>query len=262
MSAIILDNEFVHYEVLGRGRPILFLHGWVGSWRYWIPAMQSVSTDYRSYAIDFWGFGDSAKEPGRYLLSKQRDLLGSFMFELGIRKIAIIGHGLGAVIGLMFADQFPTLVDRLMAISFPLETSLINPRLLQSTPGDLADWLLGNNPETQAARSEVPKTDQDAVLRTINNLGSIELAQLPNRLTNPCLLVNGLNDPAITLPPQERLDSLPPNLHHISFNQSGHFPMLDQPNKFNRLMFDFLTLESGQSPTKLQLKDEWKRRIR
>jgi pimeloyl-ACP methyl ester carboxylesterase len=33
----------VHYEVLGRGRPLIFLHGWVGSWRYWIPVMQAAS---------------------------------------------------------------------------------------------------------------------------------------------------------------------------------------------------------------------------
>jgi len=262
MSAIILANEIVHYEVLGRGRPVLFLHGWVGSWRYWIPTMQAASTDYRSYAIDFWGFGSSAKVPSRYLLSNQRDLLNSFMFDLGIGKIAIIGHGLGAVIGLMFAEQYPTLVDRIMAISMPLGSNLINPRLQQFTPGDLANWLLGNTPETQDARMEAPKADQDVVLRTITNLDSVELTQLPNRLKSPCLLVNGLNDPAIFLPQQERLDTLPQNLHHITFNESGHFPMLDQPNKFNRLMSDFLTLESGHSPSQLQLKDEWKRRIR
>jgi pimeloyl-ACP methyl ester carboxylesterase len=102
MSAIILDNEIVHYEVLGRGRPVFFLHGWVGSWRYWIPSMQVLSSGYRAYAIDFWGFGGTAKEPSRYLLNNQRDLLNYFMFELGIEKIALIGHGLGAVIALMF----------------------------------------------------------------------------------------------------------------------------------------------------------------
>jgi hypothetical protein len=38
--------------------------------------------------------------------------------------------------------------------------------------------------------------------------------------------------------------------------------MLDQPNKFNRLMNDFLDLPSGQSPQQLQLKEEWRRRVR
>jgi hypothetical protein len=38
--------------------------------------------------------------------------------------------------------------------------------------------------------------------------------------------------------------------------------MLDEPSKFNRLMADFLTLSSGESPRQLQLKEEWKRRVR
>ena len=41
MSVVLLNQEIVHYEVLGRGRPLILLHGWVGSWRYWIPVMQA-----------------------------------------------------------------------------------------------------------------------------------------------------------------------------------------------------------------------------
>ena len=45
MSALIIDEEVVHYEVLGRGRPLIFVHGWLGSWRYWIPTMQALSAE-------------------------------------------------------------------------------------------------------------------------------------------------------------------------------------------------------------------------
>ncbi len=45
MSSIILDGSMVHYEALGCGRPIVFLHGWVGSWRYWINAMHQVNLE-------------------------------------------------------------------------------------------------------------------------------------------------------------------------------------------------------------------------
>ena len=55
MSAILLDGGIVHYEVIGRGRPIIFLHGWIGSWRYWVPAMQTASTGFRAYGLDMWG---------------------------------------------------------------------------------------------------------------------------------------------------------------------------------------------------------------
>ena len=38
--------------------------------------------------------------------------------------------------------------------------------------------------------------------------------------------------------------------------------MIDDPLKFNRLLTDFLALDSGASPKELQMKEEWKRRVR
>ena len=78
----------------------------------------------------------------------------------------------------------------------------------------------------------------------------------------PSLLVYGPNDPAITLPSQERLDGLPNHMHQVTLEGTGHFPMIDNPNQFNRLMTDFLALDSGASPRELQMKEEWKRRVR
>ncbi|MCZ7551384.1 MAG: hypothetical protein M5U05_02165 [Anaerolineales bacterium] len=71
-----------------------------------------------------------------------------------------------------------------------------------------------------------------------------------------------MNDPIIAAPNLENSADLPEHVHQIIFEQSGHFPMLDEPSAFNRLMADFFALESGVSPRQLQLKDEWKRRVR
>ena len=127
MSAILLDGQIVHYEVLGRGRPIIFLHGWVGSWRYWITSMQVASTSYRAYGLDMWGFGESARDPMLYTIDQQTDLLSSFLDDLGIGKVAIVGHGLGALVGFNFCARWPKSVDRMMAVNFPLFYDSINP---------------------------------------------------------------------------------------------------------------------------------------
>ena len=52
MSAIVIKEGLVHYEVIGRGRPLVFIHGWLGSWRYWVSAMEELSTRYRAYPLD------------------------------------------------------------------------------------------------------------------------------------------------------------------------------------------------------------------
>ena len=262
MSTIVIDKQTVHYEVLGRGRPVLFLHGWVGSYRCWIPAMQAISTYYRSYAIDLWGFGGSARDPTRYLIANQKDLIFHFMNEMNIKKTALIGHGLGAILSLMFTVEHPKMVDRIMAVSLSQENELISPLLFRSSPSELAEWLLGNTSEAEAVRKEALKADQNAVLRALDNLRSLKLSELMDQCKKPCLFVNGINDPAITNPTEDKNKHYPPNFHQILFTQSGHFPMIDQHGKFNRLMFDFLYLESGKNPSELQLKDEWKRRLR
>jgi pimeloyl-ACP methyl ester carboxylesterase len=82
-------------------------------------------------------------------------------------------------------------------------------------------------------------------------------------MTTPCLLVFGQNDPVFEAnPSEEKAPDFPNHLHQIIFEGSGHFPMLDEPRKFNRLVADFLSLDSDVSPRELQLKEEWKRRVR
>jgi len=262
MSVVTLDGEIIHYEVLGRGRPIIFLHGWVGSWRYWVPTMQAASMGYRAYAVDLWGFGDSAKRPPKYNLENQTLLIDQFMEALGIMKIALVGHGLGAVVALQFAAQHPQVVDRLMVTGLPLSGEDINPRLRTQSTEELSEWLLGRLPAMDSARAEAPKADARAILTTINDLAASNLLEIGQNLRTPALYVYGATDPAVQYPLNDILNQLPEQAHVVAFEQSGHFPMLDDPSKFNRLLADFLALTSGESPRQLQLKEEWKRRVR
>lgn len=120
MSAITIGGDIVHYEVLGRGRPVVLVHGWMGSWRYWIPIMQQLHLKYRVYALDLFGYGDSAKNPARYTIEEQVNLMSEFMSQLGLSKAALIGHGLGAQVIAEFANQNREMVPRLLIASAPL----------------------------------------------------------------------------------------------------------------------------------------------
>ncbi|MDI6769401.1 MAG: alpha/beta hydrolase [Anaerolineales bacterium] len=262
MSALYLDERIIHYEVLGRGRPVIFLHGWVGSWRYWLPAMQTTSVSFRAYALDLWGFGNTSRDPERYTLEQQAALLESFLQRLGIAKVALIGHGLGGLISILFSHYFPETVNRLMLVDCPLDISAVHSRLGTASPADLTDWLLEKNAVTEPARSDAPKADPQAILASLKGLNGDGFTPMLKRMSIPCLLVHGQNDLVITAPDNDRLESLPAHFHQVVLKQSGHFPMLDESARFNRLLTDFLALVSGESPRQLQLKEEWKRRVR
>lgn len=263
MSAILFNQAIVHYEALGRGRPIVFLHGWVGSWRYWMPSMQVASTSYRAYALDLYGFGDTTHDPLNYALDKQAALLSGFLDELGIGKVAIVGHSLGALVGFYFAAQQPASVDRIMAVNCPLDFNSIYGRLkFSGSPGDLVDWLSNRSPESLNALSDASKADPRAVTASMISFQSDNLLSLFRTSDVPCLLVYGENDAVIRVPEVESTESFGLNMHQINLEDSGHFPMMDVPTRFNRLLTDFLALDSGLSPRELQLKEEWKRRVR
>ena len=117
MSALVLEGGVVHYEYFGHGRPLIFIHGWLGSWRYWVPAMDALSEEYKVYAFDLWGFGDSGKSRERYDVQSYVDLLKAFIDELGIvGPMPLVGHALGAAVAVSFATKHPDDVDRIMEI--------------------------------------------------------------------------------------------------------------------------------------------------
>jgi pimeloyl-ACP methyl ester carboxylesterase len=260
LSAILLDSSIVHYEVLGRGRPVIFLHGWVGSWRYWISAMQVTSTSYRAYALDLWGFGDTTHNALNYSLDQQANLLDRFLNEMGIGKIALVGHGLGALVGMTFAARFPQSVDRMMAVSCPLDYQAVNARLRTGTPAELSEWLSNRTPEATTALSDASKADAKAIADSLAGLQANNVFNSFRTLNIPCLLVYGDKDPAIVVPDGEY--SLSTMTHQVELESSGHFPMIDETTRFNRLLTDFLALDSGSSPRDLQMKEEWRRRVR
>ena len=260
MSAILLEGSIVHYEVLGRGRPIIFLHSWVGSWRYWIASMQVASTSYRAYALDLWGFGDTAHSILNYSIEQQSSLLDRFLVEMGIGKIALVGHGLGALVGMKFASRFPQSVDRMMAVSCPLEYDAVNARLRTAPPVELTEWLSSRTPEATTALADASKADPQAITASMVGLQADSLYGSFRGLNIPCLLVYGEKDQAITVPGEDY--SLSSMTHQIALEGSGHFPMIDETVRFNRLLTDFLALDSGLSPRELQMKEEWKRRVR
>ena len=120
--------------------------------------MQVASTSYRAYALDLWGYGDTAHVSVNYPLIQQALLIEHFLNEMGIGKVALVGHGLGALVGLQFAVGFPHSVDRVMAISCPLNYDSVNSRLRTAPPSELTDWLSNRTPEATAALSDALDT--------------------------------------------------------------------------------------------------------
>jgi pimeloyl-ACP methyl ester carboxylesterase len=159
-----------------------------------------------------------------------------------------------------FATRFPQSVDRVMAVSCPLDYAAVNVRLKTASPVELTEWLSSRTQESNTALSDASKADGQAIAASLVGLQANNVFSGFRALNIPCLLVYGDKDPAIITPDGEY--SLSTMTHQIELEGSGHFPMIDETTRFNRLLTDFLALDSGLSPRELQMKEEWRRRVR
>jgi pimeloyl-ACP methyl ester carboxylesterase len=258
MSVLFVGDALVHYEVLGRGRPVVFLHTWGASWRYWAPSMQALSASYRSYALDLYGSGETSHASHLYDVEAQADLVAAFMDEMGLRRAALIGHGLGALVALLLGKSRPDRVARLMIVGIPLDHRQLAERLRRQSLPDLLGWLANGRLETLKLLVDADKADPAALAASVvgedvrSAMHSVQSAGIP------LLLVYGASDPL------SHLEGLPPagEIRTIQLEDAGHFIQLDDAPRFQRLLVDFLAADSGTDVQGLQVKDEWRRRVR
>ncbi len=263
MSAVILESSLVHYEAMGRGRPLLFLHDWLGSWRYWVPTMLEMSNAYRAYALDFWGFGDSDKIHSSYSVAGYVEQVNLFLEQMGIATVPLVGHGLGGVVALRFAQRHPDRISQIMLVNTPLSgESLGRPLTTFGGGRNPASRILGRRlNDYEEVELEASKTDDNAVVHTVRAFLQEDLTVLLEDLEIPTMLVYGAQDHLIQQPSRGILEDLEYfNAYALLLENAHHYPMLEETPKFNRLLLDFLIHKNNWD--KIEIKEAWRRRMR
>ena len=100
----------------GPGRPILCIHGITANCRCWDALADALAPEYRMLAMDLRGRGQSDKPPQGYSLDYHLRDINCLLDDLGIDRTVIMGHSLGAFIGLAFAAEYPDRIDRLILV--------------------------------------------------------------------------------------------------------------------------------------------------
>ncbi len=98
------------------GRPILCVHGITANCRCWDLMAETLLPDYRVIAMDLRGRGQSDKPSQGYSLDHHLQDINCLLDDLQIDRAVIMGHSLGAFIGLAFAARYPQRVDRLILV--------------------------------------------------------------------------------------------------------------------------------------------------
>jgi pimeloyl-ACP methyl ester carboxylesterase len=255
MSIMVVDRQVVHYEVFGHGRPVLFLHGWLGSWRYWFPTMECISDHFRTYSFDFWGFGDSRRQRTPESIQNYSDQVIRFIDELGIDKVLLVGHSMGGMVALKTAINHPRRITRVAAVGAPIVGDSLSWLLKLTDRPVIAEaftsvpwlrrymfrWFLGetNDPAIHEVLDDSVKSSSTTLRRAVGSMWRTDLRPELSRLTTPSLIVHGGRD-EIVHPNQADLFDAIPSAEVVVMPESRHFPFLDEAELFNDILLRFL----------------------
>jgi pimeloyl-ACP methyl ester carboxylesterase len=98
------------------GSPIVLLHCYACSLRWWDNILPLLDKNYRVIRIDLLGHGGSEKPAAGYGMNDQAELVASVLSQLQVQGATVVGHSLGFSVATALAERSPGLVSRLVDI--------------------------------------------------------------------------------------------------------------------------------------------------
>ncbi|NEQ65230.1 MAG: alpha/beta hydrolase [Symploca sp. SIO2D2] len=253
-------------------KPVMvFVHGWGGSTRYWEGTAEALSDSFDCLLYDLRGFGRSKlpQEPLElsYEMEEYAEDLAVLLETLGLSRVYINAHSLGASAACMFVNRYPERVEQAIftcsgifeyeeksfaafhkfggyvvkfrpqwLLNIPLASTMFMQRFLHRplpravSRTFLEDYLLAD----QAAAI-------GTMLTAVSKYAAEVMPQEFAQLTVPTLLVAGEYDQIIPAALGRNAAKLNDKVEYLEMANTAHFPMLEQPKLYLEQIRKFLT---------------------
>lgn len=289
-TEVVLHGHRIAYRTAGDPHlPVLLLiHGITSSSATWDPVIPDLSKHALVIAPDLLGHGDSDKPRGDYSLGAFASSLRDLLEYLGHRQVTVVGHSLGGGVAMQFAYQYPEYCERIVLVdSGGLGRELTWALRAATLPG--AEFVLPIIANTrvrdagislgrllrrlpvrprpsvaEVARGYASLADGAARTAFVHTLRGVvepsgQRISATDRLYltegRPTLIVWGAKD---TLIPVEHgyaaHQAIPDSVLEI-FEQSRHFPHMDEPARFARVVRRFMEATEPFSIDRALLRD-------
>ena len=256
----------IHYQDLGAGPPVVFLHGWSLTGSVWRAQLQALSCRYRCLAPDLRGHGSSAAPDDGYGLENLVSDLAGLLEHLDIRRATVVGWSLGAMVALA---AFPELRGRLSSLVLvsgtakftaapdypcalsPKEPRVLGLRLKRDRDKACAEFFNGMFPDEERILIDseriaveflrnAPKPPCHAAARSLETLAAADLRESLQGVEVPVLLVHGSGDPICPVDASRFMALRLPRGTLKVLDGACHAPMLTRTAEFNAILNDFL----------------------
>ena len=252
LKRLQVGNTAWQYVTVGQGeQAILFLHGMAGAYDIWWQQITDLWTDYRVLSVTY-PISDGLEDLERGILA--------LLDHEGVSQISLVGSSLGGYLAQYLVARYPGRVETaILANTFPpndliASKNRVTARLLPFLPEGLVRRILRQNVE----KSIYPASGYSELVRaylleqysrpgckarflfgyrcvtTPFDAPDLEAAQVP------ALVLEADNDPLVGKSLREMLKGTYPTARVHAFHQAGHFPYLNEPDAYTKIIEGFL----------------------
>lgn len=250
-------------QVSGEGKPLVFVHGFTTTAEFWREQVEAFSARHQMVRINLPGHGRSPRPEDRtYTIDAfVEDVLKVFR-ALAIDSAVLVGLSMGGTVAQSFTLAYPGRVNSLVLVGATAHGlgADVNVDNVLKAIDDLGVVAASQNVIERSfasvanpalvdfAKTEVAQTPAFVARQAIVSLNASDSRARLGDIRVPTLVIVGEED-IITAPSESQtLANKIPNSQLHTVRWAGHFPMLEQPEAFNRLLGDFLDRQCFPPP--------------
>jgi pimeloyl-ACP methyl ester carboxylesterase len=268
LHRVELPGGEVNYSEIGEGDPIVFVHGISGSWQNWLENLPHFGRNHRAIALDLPGFGASPMPSWPIDMPAYGQLLQDFCEKLGVEGATLVGNSMGGLVAAEAVLSAPGRFNRLVLVSAAgfINTWLPHERGVATSHA----WNTFGRPFGAAARFVVThRRSRYAMFRfAIRHPGRLRKELLWEQMASglpcpgfadaldavieydardrlaeieiPTMIVWGTDDWVIPAIAAQSYHRRIPHSRMEIFEDTGHVPQMERPERFNRVLEEFL----------------------
>jgi len=235
----------LYYETHGEGRPLVLLHGGLGSGEMFGPVVDEFAAHHQVVLPDLQGHGRTADIDRPLDISAMADDIAALIDHLGLDRPDVVGYSLGGGVALHLAIRHPDKVRRLVATSAHIRSDAIYPdmRAQQGQVNASAAEFMKQTPMWELYERVAPRPEDFP--RLLDKIGAsmavpFDLTEEVRGLSVPTLVMAGCADPLGTPAQARRLAEAIPHARLELFARSGHLPQFEEPEAFRAAIRAFV----------------------
>lgn len=236
----------IAYDVLGKGNPIILLHGWGTSKNTFTSLKEEISKNYEVHALDLIGFGKSDEPFKPYSLNDYVLFLRDYIKNKNIINPIILGHSFGGRIAIKYTSIFKDVSKLILVDSAGIRRINLSNKFKILKYKVLKKWykltsnkkmynLLINN-----SGSYDYKLASSVMKQTLSLIVNENLNKHIKKIKTTTLIIWGKNDKVTPYKDALYLKKHIKESKLVSFENTGHFPYLENKEDFNKVVKEFL----------------------